>query len=206
MPNSFPVSIKTVKISSSPKTRVFYPRVTGMSNQRLEGFINRTIAEQTQQLIDRQIGGMPTSVEEMLGLYEIKNNQREVLSLSLSNYTYHFHAAHGMTYIKSLTFDLPTGKLCELKDLFKLGSDYVKRLSTLIQQQIKERDIWLLNDFTAINPNQDFYIADKALVIYFQLYDITPYAFGFPMFPISVYDIQDLIDEKGPLGRMAVNN
>ena len=49
-------------------------------------------------------------------------------------------------------------------------------------------------------------MADKALVIYFQLYDITPYVFGFPMFPISVYEIQDIIDENGPLGRMAVNN
>ena len=30
---------------------------------------------------------MLTTVEEMLGLYEIKNNQREVLSLTLQLYT-----------------------------------------------------------------------------------------------------------------------
>jgi len=41
----------------------------------------------------------------MLGLYEIKNNQRNVLSLSLSNDAYFDHAAHGMTYRSSLTFD-----------------------------------------------------------------------------------------------------
>jgi len=111
-----------------------------------------------------------------------------------------------MTYIKSLTFDLKKGKLCELKDLFKSGSDYVTRLSAIVQTQFKQRDIPVINGFTAIKSNQDFYIADKVLVVYFQLYDITPYAFGFPMFPISVYDIQDIIDENGPLGRMAVNN
>ncbi|MFC3885594.1 DUF3298 domain-containing protein [Bacillus songklensis] len=206
MPISFPVNIKTVKISSGTDKTVFYPQVIGMEHQELERSINRRIVHQTQQLINQQVGNMPTTVEEMIGSYEIKNNQRQVLSLSLSNYTYHYHAAHGMTYIKSLTFDLQKGKFCELKDLFKPGSDYVNRLSTLIHMQIKQRDIRLLNGFTVIRPNQDFYIADKALVIYFQLYEITPYVFGFPMFPISVFDIQDIIDENGPLGRMAVNN
>ncbi|WP_018394307.1 DUF3298 and DUF4163 domain-containing protein [Bacillus sp. 37MA] len=206
MPVTFPVSIKTVKISSGPDKTVFYPKVIGMQDQGMERSINRAIAYQTQQLINQQVGNMPTTVVQMLGSYEIKNNQRQVLSLSLSNYTYHDHAAHGMTYIKSLTFDLQKEKLCELKDLFKPGSDYVKRLSTLIRMQIKQRDIQLLGDFTEIQPNQDFYIADKALVIYFQLYEITPYVFGFPMFPISVFDLQDIIDENGPLGRMAVNN
>ena len=203
MINTLPVSIHTVKITSGSDKKVLYPQVMGMQNQELETSINRTISDQTQQLINQQIGNMPTSVEQMLGLYEMKNNQRQVLSLSLSNYTYHYHAAHGMTYIKSLTFDLQKGKLCELKDLFKPGSDYVQTLSILIHKQIKQRDIQLLNGFTVIRPNQDFYIADKVLVVYFQLYEITPYVFGFPMFPISVYEIQDLIDENGPLGRMA---
>ena len=62
----------------------------------------------------------------MIGEFEIKNNQRQVLSLSLSNYTYHYHAAHGMTYIKSLTFDLQKEKQCKLKDLFKPGSNYIE--------------------------------------------------------------------------------
>lgn len=206
MPIHFPVSIRTLRISSGPKKAVYYPHIFGMQNQNLETRINSAVVRQTQQLINQQAGNMPSTVEEMLGSYEIKNNQRQVLSLSISNYTYHYRAAHGMTYIKSLTYDLKKGKRCELKDLFKPGSDYVKRLSTIIQEQIKQRDIQLINEFTAIKPNQDFYIADKTLVLYFQLYEITPYVFGFPIFPISVYDIRDIIDENGPLGRMAVND
>ncbi|MFD2212268.1 DUF3298 and DUF4163 domain-containing protein [Metabacillus endolithicus] len=197
--------MKTLTVSTEPKQTIYYPKVSNMTNQQLQRQINHNIVVEVQQLINKQVGNMPTTVEEMLGYYEIKNNQRQVLSLSLSNYTYHFHAAHGMTYLKSLTFDLKKGKKCELKDLFKPGVDYVKRLSDIINLQIKQRDLPLLNGFTSIQPNQDFYIADKALVIYFQLYEITPYVYGFPMFPISVYDIQDLIDESGPLGRMAVN-
>ncbi|GLB61001.1 hypothetical protein NCCP133_31320 [Cytobacillus sp. NCCP-133] len=192
-------------ISSGPTKVVYYPRVTGMQNKHLQHFINSTIVRENQQLINEQTGNMDTAVVDLYGYYEIKNNQRDVLSLSLNNYVYHYHAAHGMTVIKSLTFDLQKGKQVALKDLFKSGSDYVKRISELIKVQIKERDIPLLVDFTAIKPDQDFYMADKALVVYFQLYEITPYAYGFPMFPISVYDLQDIMDENGPLGRMAVN-
>ena len=177
-----------------------------MENQSLERYINQSIIRQSQALINQQVAEMPTTVVEMLGTYEIKNNQRNVLSLTQTNYTYHDKAAHGMTYIKSLTFDLEAQKKVELKDLFKPDSNYVERLSAIIQEQIKQRDIGLIEDFTEISPKQDFYIADKTLVIYFQLYEITPYVFGFPMFPISVYDIQDIIKEDGPLSRMAENN
>jgi len=206
MPVSLPLHIETRKINSGKDKIIYYPVVTHMKNQQLQEMINQSIVKETQGLIDVQAGNMPTNVVEMIGSFEIKNNQRDVLSLSLSNYAYHYHAAHGMTYIKSLTFDLKKGKQCELKDLFKPGSSYVEKLSDLISKQIVLRDVPILNSFSKIKPDQDFYIADKSLVIYFQLYEITPYAFGFPMFPISVYEIQDIINEDGPLGRMAENN
>lgn len=206
MPISLPLSIRTEKISSGKKKNIYYPQVFKMKNVKLEQDINQKIVQQTQQLVNELVGGDPASVVEIIGSYEIKNNQREVLSLTLSNYTYHYHAAHGMTIIKSLTFDLKQAKLITLKDLFKPGSNYEKRLSDIIKKQINQRNIELLNPLPEIKPNQDFYIADKTLVIYYQLYEITPYVFGFPIFPISVYDLQDILDENGPLGRMAENN
>ena len=203
---SFPVRTKTFKIALGPQKIIYYPQFYSMSKQNLQAFINNTIVNEVHKMIVWNSGDTMTPLVEMLGTYELKNNQRNVLSLTLSNYSYYYHAAHGMTNIKSLTFDLEKGRLCELSDLFKPGSNYVETLSKLIHAQIKQRNITLINDFTVIRPNQYFYIADKTLVIYFQLYELTPYVFGFPMFPISVYDIQDIIDEDGPLGRMMINN
>lgn len=204
--NDLPVTIQTIKITNGPKKTIYYPRVTGMANTRFEARINQTITHQVSQLIHQQLDNQPTENIEMDGSYEIKTNERGVLSLSLSNYSYAYHAAHGMTYLKSLTFNLHNEELCYLKDLFTPSSGYVDILSAIIQSQITKRDIPLLDGFTSIWPDQDFYIADKALVIYFQLYDITPYYVGFPMFPISVFELQDILAEKGPLERMAVNN
>lgn len=206
MPISFPIGIQTMLVSRGKNKKVFYPRVFGLQDPFITNKINQEIVYKTQELINHQIEDSPSNVVEMLGFYEIKNNQRDILSISLSNYTYHYQAAHGMTYIKSLTFSLEDGKQYKLKDLFKDGSDYKSRISGLIQKQIEERDIPLLAPFTEISPTQDYYIADKSIIIYFQLYELSPYVFGFPMFPISVYELEDIIDEGSPLSRMAMSN
>ncbi len=202
----FPVNISTYYVSDGAKQTVFFPQVNCLNNIRWQMTVNDAIIVQAKKVMLDQKGDIPTTVEEMIGNFEIKNNQRQVLSLTLKNYTYHQQAAHGMTVIKSLTFDMLKEEICMLKDLFLVNSNYIERISSIIKAQIQARDIPLIEEFTRIESNQDFYIADKALVIYFQLYELTPYVFGFPMFPISVYEIADIIDENGPLGRMLENN
>lgn len=107
-----------------------------------------------------------------------------------------------MTVIKSLTFNVTSGTTYTLSELFKPNSNYVRRLSNIVRQQIAQRQIPLLNKFTGIKPDRDYYIADKALVLYFQLYELAAYVYGFLYFPIPVYEIQDIINESGPLGLM----
>ncbi|UOK56481.1 RsiV family protein [Bacillus sp. OVS6] len=108
-----------------------------------------------------------------------------------------------MSFLKGLTYDTQTGRKYKLQDLFKIDSNYKERLSSIISEQLKEREITLLDPpFKSIRPDQDFYLADKSLVIYFQLYEIAAYAYGFLYFPISIYDLQDIIDPDGPLPRL----
>lgn len=199
---TFPVRIETAVIRFGSDKTVYYPQVVKVPNEQVVSKINRTILHETEKLIRKQRAEMPTEIVEIIGTYEVKNNQRNILSLLLSNYTYHLHAAHGMTYLTSLTFDLHDGHSYSLAELFLPESDYVTKLSQMINEQIKRRDIPTFEEYVTIKRDQDFYIADKTLVIYFQLYEITPYVYGFPMFPISIYDIQDIIDESEPLGKM----
>lgn len=200
-----PVQIITQKLmSSDPNLVVHYPVVVGMINTVAQQRINHRILTLVNKLIIEQ-GYYQSPNTTIQGWYEIKTNQRGILSLSISNYAYPYQAAHGLTIIKSLTFNINTGKTYELKDLFKPDSNYVEVLSEMIAVQIREREIPLLEDFKGISPEQDFYIADKCLVIYFQLYEITPYVYGFPYFPISAYEIQGILRENGPLDKMIMN-
>lgn len=72
----------------------------------------------------------------------------------------------------------------------------------IIHLQIEERDLPLLGEFEGIRPDQDYYIVDNVLVIYFQLYEISPYAAGFPYFPIPLYKIESILSENGLLQPM----
>ncbi len=183
---------------TAKNVKINVPYITGGTTPAAVEAMNNAIASANQELLRAQ--GYPgPDVQEMDGTFEIKTNERGVLSLSLLNYAY-TGGAHGNTLQKSLTFDADTGRSYTLGQLFKPGSNYEARLNTIIQAQIKARQLPLLGDYPGITPDQDFYIADKALVIYFPLYAIVPYAWGFPYFPISVFEIQDIIDEEGPMG------
>lgn len=199
-----PVQVIT-KYLLKPNFDLYYPVVNGLNNLMTQQKINSSIFRLVYELIAKQ-GYFDNPKIQITGWYELKTNERGILSLNIGNYAYAPMAAHGMTYIESLTFNTIMGRIYQLGELFKPHSDYVKVLSDIIKVQIAERKIPLLNGFNSIKPNQDFYITDKALVIYFQLYEITPYYVGFPMFPISVFDLQDIASEDGPLNKMATNS
>lgn len=184
----------------TPKINVYYPFVIGLANTQAELKINSAIVTTLNKTMI-ELGYHEPSLQEMVGEFEIKTNERNILSLTLTVYAF-TGGAHGMTIVKALSFDVTTGEQYELKDLFKPDSDYVTVLSKIIEQKIKDWDIQLLEPFTKIRPDQDFYFADHSLVIYFQLYEITPYAWGFPYFPIPILDIQDIIQPGGPLEKL----
>jgi hypothetical protein len=175
----FPVNILTHTLTSQGVT-IYYPQIVGLANQKVQNSINQVIYQQVLLLQQHQMKVQVGTHMEMIGHFEIKTNERGLLSLILSNYTYSHPMAHGFTVVKSLTFDVNTGKLYLLHDLFKPGSNYISLLSSLIAQEIKQRNLPTLNEFHTIQPNQDYYLADKSLVIYFHLYELTPYYVGFP--------------------------
>jgi len=194
----FPVMIGHRRIfRHSPKISIYYPYVFGLPNLHAEYQINQKIVATLNDMVI-ELGFYDENLIEMVGEFEIKTNERQILSLTLTVYSF-TGGAHGMTLVKALSFNVTTGKHYELKDLFLPDSDYVKRLSEIIKPKIAEWEIPILDEFTQIREDQDFYLADHSLVIYFQLYEISPYVAGFPYFPIPILDIQDIIQPKGPL-------
>ncbi len=197
----FPVSIVTKLLPhSSASIKVYYPVVTSLHDVKVQSTINHTIITKLNDILVEQSFYKPELVE-LVAYFEIKNNQRNVLSLSLIVYSF-TGGAHGMTIVKSLTFDTTIGKHYDLDELFKPGSDYQKRLSESIKVHIKEWDIQLLEPFKEIRKDQDYYIGDTSIIIYFQLYEISPYVYGFPYFPIPILDIADIVRQDRPLDKM----
>ncbi len=203
-PMRFPIPIQTGSYVV-PGVEVHYPIVYGLPSPAAQEKMNAAIRSLAGEMIEAQRTGQAASgggTTTMTGLYEIKTNERGALSLTLSNYAYTAPAAHGITLLRSLTFDAATGKSYTLADLFRNGTPFKEVVDAEIRRQIEERDVPLVNEFHGIASDQPYYIADKTLVVFFQLYELTPYVYGFPMFPISVYALEPYLVEAGPLGRM----
>lgn len=200
--NDLPVTILTKKLPhASLRVNVYYPSIMNMTNHAIQRRLNHTIIQTLNEVLIEQ-SFYESYLVEMIANYEIKTNERGILSLNLIVYSF-TGGAHGMTIVKSLTFDTKTGRQYTLKDLFKPGSDYEKKINQVIRQRIKDWDIQLMEPpFKGISPDQDFYIADVSIVIYFQLYAISPYASGFPYFPIPILDLSTIIRSNGPLDTM----
>lgn len=187
-------------IEANRKIEIFYPFISGIANASVQYSINHSIIEALNQLL-KERSYFEASLVELNGWFEVKTNQRGILSLAMYVYSY-TGGAHGMTTIRTLTFNMTTGKQYTINDLFKAGSDYQTKLLDIIKFQIKQRKIPVISEPINFPGNNNFYIADKSLILYYQLYDLAPYYYGITYFPISIYDLQKIIDENGPLGKM----
>lgn len=194
--NQSPAIIKTHRIKKE-RLDVEYPVVERLADKNVEQYINSVIMGIVNNLIVNT-GYYENPMTDVTGKYHIRTNEKGILSISIEMYWF-AGGAHGMTVLKSVTFDVNTGRIYRLEDLFKENVAYVKPLSDIIKRQIQERNIPLIVGFTAIKPDQDFYIQNRTLMIYFQLYELAPYVYGFVTFPIPTREIEDIIREGGPL-------
>lgn len=111
--------------------------------------------------------------------YIVTYNQKGIVSLILEQYDF-TGGAHGMTYRKALTFSLKDGKQLTVTDVVG-NNKSLKDINQSIKQQF-EKSIEYFGGFKGIDKKADFYIEPGNLIVYFQLYDYTPYVAGFPEF------------------------
>lgn len=180
-------------------TDVIYPQVEDLKNKEVQNKINDLIKMQVMELIPDE--GCDV-YETIMGRYNIGVNKNGILSIKIEVYTFPKHAANGSTVARSITLDLKSGRVYQLHDLFKPNSDYRIVITKMIQEQIKERDLPLIKEFTGITDYEDYYLTENDLVIYFQEIEYTPHYVGIPEFPIPYSRIRNLINDEGPIARL----
>ncbi|MTI57042.1 DUF3298 and DUF4163 domain-containing protein [Geosporobacter ferrireducens] len=178
-----------------------YPEIGGLKDLEIQKSINELILKKSYDLVENQ-KKRSRNFMQIRGAYEVKLNKRGLLSIYFTNYVFSKGTARGLTLADSLTVDLDTGKVYNLKDFFQEGSNYIQRLSIRIKHQIRVGKIQLITDFHTIHSDQQFYLTNQGIVIYFQTYAYTPYYYGIPQFTILYRDMIDLMIADGPLPRL----
>ncbi len=135
---------------------------------------------------------------EAYSKYGIAYNKNNYLSIPLLTYQF-TGGAHGISYLKSFNYDLYNQKELTLKDCFKEDVDYKKIVNTFIKSEIeKQPELYFdgsggIAGFTSISDNQDFYVSEDGIVVYFQLYDISPYYVGIPQFTMTYDEFRNVL-------------
>jgi len=123
-------------------------------------------------------------------------NERGLLSIRFENYAYLEGAAHGLTDVGSVNMDLKSGHDYSLSDLFLSDVPYQEIINTKIEEQLTEEDPPLTRAFPGVTAQQGYYLTQRALVVYFQLYEFTPYTFGIPEFRIPLPKLSKSLSPK----------
>lgn len=180
--------------------KVIIPQLEGEKyneiNSEIELWITKWINE-ANKIADEYYGSIdikPNFPFELNNKYTISYNNDKIISMYIDNYQY-TGGAHGITIRKSYTIDLETGKSLEVKDLFNEAYDYNKVICSEINKQINEHPENFFKESQILKEKQcfkEFFLSDKGIVVYYQLYDIAPYVYGIPEFTIK----KELFDNK----------
>lgn len=123
--------------------------------------------------------------------YTVTLNTPKYLSFYLDEYSY-TGGAHGNTLRESHTLDARTGKAMPLSVFFEECKNYKNVILHLIEEQANANyaanpGIYFEDYRTLIAEyfNEDnFYLTDKGIAIYYQQYQIAPYSTGIVVFEI----------------------
>lgn len=176
---------------------VYYPQISGIKNDELQNKINAQL--KALSLVPKVDDQLPLDYSYS-GDFSIEFFKKSLLVLRLDGYQYYFGAAHGMPSQIYPNINLTTGQFYSLGDLFKADADYVKILSDIIGEQIKNDPQYTYifpDEYKGISQDQPFYVNEDALYIYFAPYEIAAYAAGFPTFRIPYTEILPIIDRAG---------
>ncbi|MBA2731348.1 MAG: DUF3298 and DUF4163 domain-containing protein [Acidobacteria bacterium] len=192
-----------------------YPQAIGAKDARTQK-LNQTIRDLiTAQVNDFKKDFQPP--EERMGTagsyletgYVVKLAASDLVSIDFGVDSYFEGAAHGSHSTVGFNFDLKSGKMLSMSDLFKSNSKYLELISSYSIKSLKKAlgpdpDMeWIQKGAEASEENyRSWTITPKGLTVTFDQYQVASYAQGPQEVVIPYSVLKNVIDPSGPLARM----
>lgn len=134
----------------------------------------------------------------------LKPRKQTLISLRLSIEGMQAGRAHPYHTHQVLNYNLHTGKVLALKDLFKPRANYLNTFSKYASTELnnKLQDKWMIKDGTQpLQKNyQQWNLQDKGILITFDEYQVAPYADGPQEILIPYTALKTLLAHNAPIG------
>ncbi|MFL0246015.1 DUF3298 and DUF4163 domain-containing protein [Candidatus Clostridium stratigraminis] len=185
------------QILSPSEFKLKYPLIEELENKVAEDAINDLIVSLEGLLFtDHAIVKKKKDLTDVVSDYKVPLNEKGLISMLFELYIYENHAAHGMTYYGSITANLETGETYGFSDLFNSKVYYTRILSEIAVKKVKAMGVPLIAPYNGITDDQQFYLTPDSLVLYYKIYEFTPYYYG--NFEIKI-PYNEIINILGPL-------
>lgn len=186
---------------------ILYPEVALRRNRPAQAAINRHIRGEVADFYRYAVSdlyrqavaayqeslqsGYPFHPYDAVLHYEITYNQNCHLSMYRDQYQF-TGGAHGGTIRSSDTWNLETGRRLPLPSLFPPGQDYkaflVEQILLQADREMQQNPGIYFEDYRSLivkNFNEEsYYLTPSGLAVYYQQYEIAPYATGIVVFTI----------------------
>ncbi|WP_125151959.1 DUF3298 and DUF4163 domain-containing protein [Clostridium rectalis] len=181
--------------------KLTYPFVTNLQ-ESVRKKVNEGIIDEVVYLFKDQVL-YPENIDfkEVISFYEVPLNEKGLLSILFGIYTF-TGGAHGYTKYSSITLDLNSGKVYSFSDLFNPKIYYKGFLDEIAKQYIKDNNIPLVEEYNGIHQDQKFYLTPNELVLYYQVYEYTPYYYGVFKIIIPYDKILNLLGPMSPIQKL----
>lgn len=182
----YPSFTSTCSSVSAPAISQFYEIQSRQAEKYCREVLYPQAVENAMYAKDNEF---PFHSYEFLSDYAVTYNEDCITSLYTDQYSY-LGGAHGNTLRQSQTWDFQTGDQLHLTDFFPdmkaLNITIFQVIENDISNRMKDAPASYFDDYpNLIRGNFDmnaFFLKPCGLVIYYQQYDIAPYASGIPEF------------------------
>jgi len=191
------------QVLSPSEFKLKYPFIKELQSKIAEDAINDSIVYLEGSLFtEHAIVKEKKDFTDVVSDYKVPLNENGLISMLFELYIYENHAAHGMTYFGSITANLETGETYEFSDLFNPKVYYTRILSDIAIKKVKEMGVPLITPYKGITENQQFYLTPNSLVLYYRIYEFTPYYFGNFEIKIPYSEILNILGPVSPIQKL----
>lgn len=208
IPKSDTLTFITKETSDSNSTLKYlivlsYPELIHYDNDIIQKKINNSISVKLNEIIelfkieqeymfsDTANMNLPENFDDfesrksyLMIIYEILNNDRDLMSVIFNVEQYNAFAAHPISYHKTLNFDMKSGEEITLsKFIPESDSTFIDRVSEISYDKIMKLNlsdsVWVRNGLLPLWDNfKNYNITRKSLILTFDIYQVAPYSSG----------------------------
>jgi len=185
-----------IKNDENVNVNLKIPFLKGLEDKKFENKINNKIKEQVYtKLADVKIKKEKDSrfaKEKSLDIpnyqfrsdYIITYKKNNIMNIVITTYSF-TGGEYGVDYKKSIIIDTNKCKEINLQDFFEENVNFQEIISEKIKEKIDNSSIYYKDKFQEISYDQNFYLTEKGLVIYFDMLSLAPQAMGIPEFNLD---------------------